>query len=445
MADLEVREAPLVEFSSAFGGGTENKVSNEFYNSLLDKINAAATASKNNGTEDVPLTEDAEVEDLLQETLTQIFGGESGVSFKDSFAILTSEDKTELTALVTKFLNSIQGEIDDKTNNGDTQKLIDSLFPSDEKEKDPFDSVREQLAQMQKSGATSEELMQVIIPLIIQASTASTEKTYTYDVLELDGKKMTLDELQQAMQEIASMIAEVNAAPVTPETPEENPDGTVGGVTETPDGETGNTGETGETEGTTGGTEVTDGTAGTTGETGTAEGTEGTSGTTEIPQTTDTTETPQTTEIPQTTEVPVTTDETEADGNVGTISELDEILSQVNFIRSAERIQRGTNELSEIAAASQNFQPAAVSTEVMTEETAQSVQSQVLNFVSEELNTLENGTTREVTMTLNPENLGRITVHIESSDNEITIRIAAQSAETQELLRDRLPSLMQNH
>ena len=110
-------------------------------------------------------------------------------------------------------------------------------------------------------------------------------------------------------------------------------------------------------------------------------------------------------------------------------------------------ISEGTDEFDEIAAASLAQAPTAEAVapeSIIPESTANSVHTQVVDFITGQMNSVQRGETSSLRMTLNPDNLGRITVEVTNNDGEIIIRIAAESAETQSLLRDRLPALMQD-
>ena len=72
------------------------------------------------------------------------------------------------------------------------------------------------------------------------------------------------------------------------------------------------------------------------------------------------------------------------------------------------------------------------------------LEEQILPELSEQIKTSVSGTSSEMTMKLNPENLGEINVKVSNEAGKITVTVAAQSEITQKILQERLPLLVQN-
>ncbi len=72
------------------------------------------------------------------------------------------------------------------------------------------------------------------------------------------------------------------------------------------------------------------------------------------------------------------------------------------------------------------------------------LEEQILPELSERIKSSVSGTSSEMTMRLNPENLGEINVKISNEAGKITVTVAAQSEITQKILQERLPLLVQN-
>lgn len=72
------------------------------------------------------------------------------------------------------------------------------------------------------------------------------------------------------------------------------------------------------------------------------------------------------------------------------------------------------------------------------------LEEQILPELSEQIKSSVSGTSSEMTMRLNPENLGEINVKILNEAGKITVTVAAQSEITQKILQERLPLLVQN-
>lgn len=72
------------------------------------------------------------------------------------------------------------------------------------------------------------------------------------------------------------------------------------------------------------------------------------------------------------------------------------------------------------------------------------LEEQILPQLSEQIKASVSGTSSEMTMRLNPENLGEINVKISNEAGKITVTVAAQSEITQKILQERLPLLVQN-
>lgn len=124
-------------------------------------------------------------------------------------------------------------------------------------------------------------------------------------------------------------------------------------------------------------------------------------------------------------------------------------MAEANAARAASGRVKRSDELSEIDANTisgmrghaTQFQAIPI---VAEEARVIPVQTQILNNIAETLSTIKPFSTSEITMTLNPQNLGEISVKMVREAGQVLVTIAAQSEATQKLLADRLPALLQN-
>lgn len=446
MAELKVKEQHIDCSMWDINDNREPEpVSDEFYNSLLDKINAAAQKNQDaNRVDDEPLSNDSEVSDLLKTTARDIFNGTYGVDFKDSYAILDDEDKAEFERIILDIMNAVESEMADEGKVGSVQQLLDRLFPENAEFVDPYDAVRATLLRLQRQGDTTpEELMNRIIPMILDASTKTEgEAVYEYGIVKLDDEEMSLEDMLAAMQEIAAAIAEVNAE-MNPDVPSDNPDD-IPEVPEVPDVPVvPENPETPEVP-----TDITDVPETPTDSTDVPEVPTDSTDVPEVPDIpSDSTETPNVpetpTETPDVPEVPTESVESSAEP-IETPEEMGELLSSGQIRRASQNIVRSSTELEEIAVstAAQNVDGFAEVT--MNAQTAQSIQSQVVSALESRVADIADNTNDEVNIILNPENLGRISVRISNGGGDTVIRIAAENEETRAVLLERLPSLMES-
>lgn len=465
MAELKIVEGaiPKVEFRE-FGGGVEkpeNAVKDEFYDTLIDKVNAASKKAQGTNTQKdtTPVSKDKEVSSTLKKTIKDVFEGkEYGVDFADSYAILDEEDKAEFESIILSFIDVLEKEIADEGKAGAMQSFLDRLFPVEAEEGvDPYADIRKMLLELQEEGtATAEDLVTKLIPMLLDVSgKVEVSSGYEYGTVSVDGNEMSLEDTLEAMQELAAIMARVDAGLMeTPEqNPEENPEGEipeVPGVTdgaETPETETPEvTPENPETP------EITDEVPEVTPEV-TPETPE-VSDETEVPETPEVSETPEITdETPETsgetTEEPVIT-ETETpevtEEHLESPAEMVDLLSRNGFSTTSNKVTRNTSELEEIAVSAVSSNGISEFGNIVNfdEATMQSVQQQVISAAETVMGRLTVNSSDEINLVLNPENLGRISVRLTNQGGDIIIRIAAESEETQAILRERLPSLMQN-
>lgn len=472
MAELVIVEGaiPKVEFRE-FGGGSgkpENAVKDEFYDTLIDKVNSASKKAQGNTApkNETPISDDKEVSETLKKTIKDVFEGEEyGVDFADSYAILDEEDKAEFESIILGFINVLEKEIADEGNAGAVQSLLDRLFPSANASAegvDPYADVRNLLLSYQDEGtATAEELLNKLVPMLLEVSAkVETAPSYEYGTVSANGNEMSLEDMLEAMQELAAMMAKADAGVMeNPEqTPEgENPEGEIpeisGGteipvepeVPETPvEPEIPEVNEGGENTETPEVPEVPEVNEGV--ETPEVNETPETSVEPETPEVSDETEIPD--EVPVETPAEETETETEevTEEHLESPAEMVDLLSRNGFSTTSTGFTRSTTELEEIAVSSisqqniQNFGNVAN----FDEATMMSVQRQVITATQEIMGRLTVNSTEDVSLVLNPENLGRISVRLTNQGGDIIIRIAAESEETQAILRERLPSLMQS-
>lgn len=428
----------------------EQPVSDEFYKTLISKVDKASEAvgADKEITAEKPVTENETVADLLEDTLNVVFGNSDvGIDFTDAFSQMLPEDKEEFLNIMEKILSALEGEEEGTVTEAEIQSLIDSILGVRTTDgSDPYDAVRVKLGKLRANDATAEEVMENIFPMLldisVQQNITAVEKSDDDGILVGGNSEMTLGQFRRAFERIMEEAREADDEELF------IPDFAVdAGTVEVP---VQTAPESSENVVTPEIPEVTD----------TTENTQPPVEDTVITEPEGNTETPVTDEVPAVEETPVTEEVTEAPVateseeipvesiEVETLSaETSRMMSVSTLMRGSVNISEGTDEFDEIAAASLAQAPtaeAAAPESIIPESTANSVHTQVVDFITGQMNSVQRGETSSLRMTLNPDNLGRITVEVTNNDGEIIIRIAAESAETQSLLRDRLPALMQD-
>ncbi len=140
-----------------------------------------------------------------------------------------------------------------------------------------------------------------------------------------------------------------------------------------------------------------------------------------------------------------TTSETAQNNSISdTFAKISSEINQTSKI--VKQDESKNSELSELTAAatqSKQVQPQTVVPDV--EKTGTSVENQIQTFLkSDVLPQIKSGETTEMTMTLNPEELGKISIKITKTGADITVAIAAQNSMTSKLIEDKLPTLISN-
>lgn len=111
------------------------------------------------------------------------------------------------------------------------------------------------------------------------------------------------------------------------------------------------------------------------------------------------------------------------------------------------KVVKNTDEFNELLASVQTTKTAQPTEEVKTvAQPAQiPVEKQVSQTIVNQLSAKEIGTdTQEMTVMLNPKELGEVSIKLVKAGGEITVSIMAQNPATQKLLQERLPTLMAN-
>lgn len=128
------------------------------------------------------------------------------------------------------------------------------------------------------------------------------------------------------------------------------------------------------------------------------------------------------------------------------ITKENSLVSNESFDKTLIKVSKNQGELSELTALTGN-----VNTEVieMQGEQIKSVQAQapvenqVLNFIKTEvLPSVKTSGTTKMTMTLNPEQLGEISVKLAKTGTALTVAISCNNSVTQEMIENRLPQLI---
>jgi len=112
------------------------------------------------------------------------------------------------------------------------------------------------------------------------------------------------------------------------------------------------------------------------------------------------------------------------------------------------KVIKNNSELDELVASTQvakSTQPVAIENPVSAKNIEVPVEKQVSQTIANQLSSkvTSNGT-QELTLMLNPKDLGEVSIRLVKEGGAITVSIVAQNPETQKLLQDRLPNLISN-
>ena len=402
---------------------------------------------------------------------------------KETLDELSSDDKAEAMRILQMIIDSISGEISGAKASGSTQELINSLFSSsDEKENETdllsaqkaLDELQLSISKLKDESTTSSDVLSQLVPMLVSLGNVATSNTSTVDnsVTAVSGEvsvkngdttyHFSLADFQKKIQEFEDVLnGKVIQAPVVPIIPVKpttptTPTGTTTPTDTTPTTPTGTTTPTDTTPKTptTGTTTPTDTTTTTptTGTTTPTDTTPTTGTTTPTDTTTPTTPTDPAAQQTSDTVTPVQTAraytyQTITAENAGVSSK---VLAESNLARASALSQRVIQKSSELDSLDLTG-IAGLNTQNVLQTPFQSiadnlsqvpVEAQILSNISEQLANSKVNTTSEMTMTLNPDNLGEISVRLVNEAGKISVTIAAQSEITQKLLQDKLPTLM---
>ena len=403
---------------------------------------------------------------------------------KETLDELSSDDKAEAMRILQMIIDSISGEISGAKASGSTQELINSLFSSsDEKENETdllsaqktLDELQLSISKLKDDSTTSSEILSQLVPMLVSLGNVATSNTSTVDnsVTAVSGEvsvkngdttyHYSLADFQKKIQDFEDVlngkVVQTPVVPIIPVTPT-TPTGTTtptDTTTTTPTTGTTTPTDTTTTTPTTGTTTPTDTTTttpttGTTTPTDTTTTTPTTGTTTPTDTTTPTTPTDPTAQQTSDTVTPVQTAraytyQTITAENAGVSSK---VLAESNLARASALSQRVIQKSSELDSLDLTG-IAGLNTQNVLQTPFQSiadnlsqvpVETQILSNISEQLANSKVNTTSEMTMTLNPDNLGEISVRLVNEAGKISVTIAAQSEITQKLLQDKLPTLM---
>lgn len=406
---------------------------------------------------------------------------------------LSDSDKTSLYNQIQSFASAVQKELDGTGAGGSAQKALNNLLKSADASPDSNSSVgQDALDRLQRilaglddddSTDVSSILSQLLPALLsLNSTTTSTTTQITYPdavsgmVSISNGMgttyHLTLQDCLDALTSFSNVLLGIETpvvpvpvvpvippviVPTDPTTPTDPTGGTTpptdditdpttptdpAGETPPPTDETGETTTPPDTTGDI--TPPTDGTA-----TPPAEGTDPTAPTGETGGTGGTAET----ENPPMQEATIQTFNSQrtAQAASGTPDKLTSEGSVAKAVLFSQRLVQKSGELETLTldtanAAALTAQPVFDVQSLGTAQTVGSlpVETQIVNNLYTSLTTLGTGKTTEMTMTLNPDNLGKISVNLANTDGKITVTLAALSETTQKLLQDKLPSLIAN-
>ena len=459
---------PLLGFG-AYPGQQIQQPTDTRFDDLLKKLKDVPTAS---GTQTTPvkhLSQNAKAEDAVKSTVLKLVA-QGYDAAKADIESLSEEDKKEALKILQSILDTIIGEIAGDKKSGSSQDLINILFSkvpdstatTNENSAETLKQIQETLAKLKDSNSNSTEVLSQLVTLLAMLNSQTPVSTDTTPdpnfvnpvegevTVKVDSTSYTLklEDIKKQMQDLVDVLngKEVVVVPpnptdpTTPTTPTPPTDGTGTTTPTTP-------------------TPPTDGTGTTTPTTPTppTDGTGTTTPTTPTPPT-DGTGTATPTDVPPATEVKVTEplltaraityNTITADNTNGS----NKLLSDSNLARSALFSQRVIQKSNEIEAMNLvGAQTASTQSVLQTpvQITAENlsqvpVETQISNNINYELVNLKADTTKEMTMKLNPDNLGEISVKLVNEAGKISVTIAAQSEITQKLLQEKLPSLIAN-
>lgn len=120
------------------------------------------------------------------------------------------------------------------------------------------------------------------------------------------------------------------------------------------------------------------------------------------------------------------------------------VLSNESYGKTQIKVSKNDSELSELTALIGNAKTDMTAVPIEKSETVQApVENQVLNFIkSEVLPSIKSEGTTEMTMTLNPEELGKISVKLTKTGADLVVSIACDNSITQKMIENRLPQLI---
>ncbi len=112
-----------------------------------------------------------------------------------------------------------------------------------------------------------------------------------------------------------------------------------------------------------------------------------------------------------------------------------------NIVKNADTTQ---GELTQILANIAPKTPVNEQAEQTTTHFFAPIETQVTDLLANSLKTAQVGKTTQLTMTLNPENLGNLSITISKTADELVVSILAQNTSTAKLIEDGLPNLIAN-
>lgn len=453
------------------------------FSSILDSLNI--------GTKSTETPADDTTASALKETIVDLFNGDID-AVKEDLASLSDEDKATVMSLLQTLVDIADAETTGETAEGSSQTLIDSLLgigaDNSNSEDKALETLKQSLSDLEEDNSADiseilSQLISIVVSLNAPTATDSGETSSTKEVAAIDGsisvqsgtktQTLSLDSYAEALQEILDEITAKTTETTTTTKQTTNADGTT--TTTTTTTVTAKTGDTPKadtgvgtaspaaelltgTGSTTAGTDssVVSSTVTVTTTTDTTAAADTTASTTPITPTARTTPitsagaedfvsatapktTGEYTNLALTVQKPSASDKLMSEGNITKTS----VLSQ-RVVQKTDELETLTFDLSNTAGLTAQTVQQSASIEIPQTVSEVPVEKQIMDNITTQMSTLETGKTSEMTMTLNPDNLGQISVKLQNELGKITVTIAAQSEITQKLLQDKLPSLIAN-
>lgn len=408
---------------------------------ILADLNKTDTKPKKDPNPSSDLTESYRMKEFLKRVMKDITDGNCDNSVSNA-ENLSEKELQELKDIISKLKELAAKEMNGDLTGTRLQAYINGLFKEDDVGVDQsaedytLNTLMKRIEDLKKLGADSNAIIAELVPLLIQLQnkTADAENTaddftvpvvdgeisfkdssdsmYTFSIQNFYNMMSQLEEkLNGDAQPDIPIVPEVPDVPVTPDVPEPPVEPDVPVVPDVPD--------------------VPD--------------------ITDTPDVSDIPDIPDTPDVP---EVPETPDASEPDDTLPETPDADDAVNDLQNnetpknddtedtlkTEAEKRITQKSDELAELLS-NVSVQRNTYVQNISENVAAKPVAIQVADSVSSLLRNPAEGVS-EITMTLNPSNLGQLQIKILNEGGSISVTIAAQSEVTQKILEDRVSSLI---